>query len=173
MEEKVVRKTTVKKSVRKTPVRVATVPATTVRKTVASVSARKAPSRFVSSSPIRKRSSLLVFVLCFVLLGALTGVSALIGLSDKGQLDVSSTIAKRKEKASPEEKQKLEAVPTEQAQASTPNGGLVGMGQPTAPAVAPQPVSTSTKAVASTSKASVASSSAKSAPKTRVTPTGV
>ena len=101
MEEKVVRKTTVKKSVRKTPVRVATVPATTVRKTVASVSARKAPSRFVSSSPIRKRSSLLVFVLCFVLLGALTGVSALIGLSDKGQLDVSSTMAKRKEKASP------------------------------------------------------------------------
>ena len=155
MEEKVVRKTTARKSVRKTSIKVAPTTAV-VRKTTASVSARKAPPRLSTTS--KKRSPLVVIVLGVVLFGALIGVSAMIGLSDKGELDVASAIAKRKEKATPEERQALENVPTEQIQPSAPNGGLVGMGQPPPPVVQ-QPVSTTSQTVASTSKATTASSS--------------
>jgi hypothetical protein len=74
----------------------------------------------------------------------LFGVSALIGLSDKGQLDVSSKIADKKESATEEEKQILADVPTVQNAPTVPNGGLVGMGSDVPPPPPPPPAATTT-----------------------------
>jgi hypothetical protein len=137
MEEKAPRKTTAKKTVRASAE--PKVAAPRKRKTTSTVAApavtvRKAPrvaptapagvSRRVSHRKLKVVSvGLLLFVLLF-------GVSAMIGMSDTGQLDVSEKIAQRKLDATDEERRALETVPTQQNAPSVPNGGLVGMGSP-------------------------------------------
>lgn len=126
MEEKTVRKTTTKKTVR----RVATkkVPARTVeRKPTAVSSVRKAPARVVVASPKNTRRGGKVFLLGFVLFAVLLGISALIGSSDKGELDVAGKIAERKQQATPEEQESLENVNSGSPR-SVPTASLVGMG---------------------------------------------
>ena len=156
MEEKTVRKTTAKKAVR----RVATkkVPARTVERkpvavsSVSSVSSvRKAPARVsLSVAPKSTRRSGKVFLLGFLLFGVLLGVSALIGASDKGELDVAGKIAERKEQATPEEQASLEAVTSGSAN-SVPTASLVGMGDDpgTVPPVVEQVVASTTEVNAS------------------------
>ena len=137
MEEKVVRKTAVKRAPRKSvATEKATPRARAVRKTAepSSVSVRKAPTRPAfqqSSSPFPKQSfkKLKVTLLIVFLFSVLLGVSVLIGMSDKGELDVARAISNRKQNASSdEERQTLLSVPTDQIQPTAPNGGLVGMG---------------------------------------------
>lgn len=148
MAEKEVRKTTTKKAVRRTVSK--TVSSRTAERKTAPASTRKAPAR-AAAVPVKKKSSIKLFLAGASLFLVLLGISAAIGFSDKGQLDVEGTIALRKQNAkTPEEQQSLEAVPTEQAQNNVPNGGLVGMGQPEP--VAPSPVvGSSTDATASSS----------------------
>jgi hypothetical protein len=86
----------------------------------------------------------------------LLGVSALIGMTDKGELDVASAITQRKQSAtSDEEKQALESVPTEQIQPASPNGGLVGMGAPEPVPVVPEVTASSTPESASSTPETV------------------
>lgn len=154
MEEKVLSKTAVKRTTRKRVVPEGTVPRVrAVRKTAEVSTVRKAPTRtsvFSETNAPRKGDSrkLKVLVLGTFLFSVLLGVSALIGMSDKGELDVASAIAQRKQNASPEEKQALESVPTDQVKPSAPNGGLVGMGAPE-PAVVPEVSASSTAETAS------------------------
>jgi hypothetical protein len=145
MAEKEVRKTTAKKTVRRSTTKVVS-PKTTVRKTV-TTTARKAPARVQAVVQTSRRSPKLLFAgLGFFIV--VVGISAAIGYSDKGQLNVEGLISARKQSATPEEKVVLEAVPTEQAKNNIPNGGLVGMGQPE-PVIVP-PVETSTTTATST-----------------------
>lgn len=123
MAEKEVRKTTTKRAVRRVATK--TVPARTTARKTASTSVRKAPSRV--ATPAQTRKSPKVFFVGFALFLVLLGVSAAIGFTDKGQLDVEASISLRKQNASPEEQQALNAVPVQQSQA-VPNGGLVGEG---------------------------------------------
>jgi hypothetical protein len=161
MAEKEVRKTTAKKTVRRTTTKVVS-PKTTVRKTV-TTTARKAPARMVPQATTSHRSPKMLLA-GFGFFIVLLGVSAAIGLSDKGQLNVEGLISTRKQNATPEEKVALEAVPTEQVKNSVPNGGLVGMGQQPEP-LAPTPVvvatttaTTSTQSASSTAEAAIATS---------------
>jgi hypothetical protein len=159
MEEKVVRKTTVRRTTRKsvTPKSATTPRVSAVKKTADVSPVRKAPPR-VSVAPVAtathkgSHKKLKVVSVGVFLFAVLFGVSALIGMSDKGQLDVSGAIAERKQNASDEEKKALETVPTEQAQASAPNGGLVGMGAPE-PAPVPEPTASTTEETASSTEA--------------------
>jgi len=146
MAEKEVRKTTAKKTVRRTASK--TIPArTSVRKTAAP-SARKAPSRVVverskGGSPKIFFGGLLFFVV-------LLGISAAIGFSGSGQLDVESSIAQRKQNASPEEQEIMKSVPVQQTQTAAPNGGLVGMGDSEIPPPPPPVVETASSTASST-----------------------
>ncbi len=158
MAEKEVRKTTAKKTVRRTTTKVAS-PKTTVRKT-APTAVRKAPARIQAVAPKNQRS-LKLFLAGGAFFLVLLGISAAIGFSDKGQLNVEGLISARKQNATPEEKVVLEAVPTDQAKNNIPNGGLVGMGQP-APVVPPPVVVSTTTATGSTSTASTTKTSVKS-----------
>lgn len=121
MAEKEVRKTTTKKAVRKTTTK--TTPASSVERSTV----RKAPAR-IAKIEEKKQSSAIVFMGGGALFLVLLGVSALIGFSDKGQLDVEGKITERKQSATPEEQEILKSVPTEQSKNSVPNGGLVGTG---------------------------------------------
>lgn len=158
MEEKVVRKTTVKRTVRKRVAPEGVTPrARAVRKTAEAAPVRKAPTRTpVSTTKNAEGKSdsrkLKIVVLGVALFSVLLGVSALIGMSDKGELDVASAIAQRKQNASPEEKQALESVPTEQTKPSAPNGGLVGMGAPEPVAPAPEVTASTTPQTASSTE---------------------
>lgn len=147
MEEKPVRKTTAKKVVR----RVASkkVPARTVERkpTVATSPVRKAPARVVLQTPKKSKKNFKVVLLGLVLFGMLFGVSALIGFSDKGELDVAGKIADRKTNAtSPEEQASLQGVSDVNTQKPSTASSLVGMGSEgtIAPAPIPQPEATST-----------------------------
>jgi len=157
MAEKEVRKTTTKRAVRRTASK--TVPArSTVRKTTAT-SVRKAPSRVAEAPATRtvRRSPKALFAGIFLFL-VLLGVSAVIGFSDKGQLDVASAIALRKQGATTqEEKDALENVPTEQAVNALPNGGLVALDASEVPPPPPSVVSTTTENTASSSDATASS----------------
>ena len=151
MEEKVVRKTIAKTTTRKvTTLKSATSRIRAVKKTAEPSSVRRAPTRQVTSietlSPLKKtQKKFNVVLIALPLFLVLLGVSALIGISDKGELDVASAITQRKQNASSdEEKQALESVPTEQIQASAPNGGLVGMGAPEQVEIAPTIINAST-----------------------------
>ncbi|MFM2381510.1 MAG: hypothetical protein RLZZ76_277 [Candidatus Parcubacteria bacterium] len=161
MEEKVVRKTTVRRTTRKrvTPEGATPTPRVrAVRKTAEVSPVRKAPTRTLDTavSPVsRRRDSrkLKVIILGTFLFSVLLGVSALIGMSDKGELDVASAITERKQSAtSEEEKQALESVPTEQIQPSAPNGGLVGMGAPEPVVQLPEVTASSTEQTASSTE---------------------
>ena len=149
MVEKEVRKTTAKKTVRRTTTKVVS-PKTTVRKT-APTAVRKAPARIQTSTPKSRRSPKLIIAGAAFFL-VLLGISAAIGFSDKGQLNVEGLISARKQNATPAEKVALEAVPTDQAKNNIPNGGLVGMGQP-APVV-PPPIQVSTTTATTSAKTS-------------------
>jgi hypothetical protein len=159
MEEKVVRKTTVRRTTRKsvTPKSATTPRVSAVKKTADVSPVRKAPTRVsvapsVPSTHKGGHRKLKVVSIGVFLFAVLFGVSALIGISDKGQLDVSGAIAERKQNASGEEKQALETVPTQQTQAA-PNGGLVGMGAPE-PVPVPEPTASTTEETASSTEAS-------------------
>jgi hypothetical protein len=161
MAEKEVRRTTAKKAVRKTAA-TSTPARTTVRRSSAS-SVRKAPTQAqvsVSSPAVRKALNK-GFLLGLILFVVLIGVSALIGYSDKGQLDVASTISSRIQNATPEEQETFKTVPVQQGQTenSAPNGGLVGMGQPDIPPPAVENESTSTEEAAATSTDATAATS--------------
>lgn len=159
MEEKVVRKT--KRVVGKAAAG-AVIAQPLLRKTAASSSVRKAPPRVTvattKSKQVRSPKILIIGILLFV---TLFGMSALIGMSDKGQLDVSKAITERKQNATPEEQEVLNRVPSQQNQNSAPNGGLVGMGQFELPVVQEQlSATTSTTSIATaTSSEAVAASS--------------
>jgi hypothetical protein len=155
MEEKVVRKKTAKPRVRKASVK--KIPeAVPVREPELTTVARKAPTRFSSSVPTRKNKKLKSLGIAFFLCSCAFGVSALIGYTDKGQLDVANTISERRENASEEEKKTLDAISVRSAEGNNPNGGLVGMGQQT-----PEPAPVA-EAVASTSTSTASSSPAAS-----------
>ena len=126
MEEKVVRKTTVQKSVRRVATK--TVPARTVAKTPTAVLSRKAPSRKSANTSAQKNPFPKVFMIVCVLFLVLMGVSFLIGSTDKGELDVAQKIADRKEHATPEEKVILENVGDQKPQ-GVPTASLTGMGK--------------------------------------------
>lgn len=148
MAEKVVRRTTTKKTVRKTAT-AATSPRASVRRSTVS-STRKAPTESATASyrgENKQRSK--TFIIGCIFFAVLLGVSAMIGYSDKGQLNVEATIASRIKNASPEEQESLRDVPIQQQQTVIPNGGLVGMGQSEPPPAPPAPISTSTDATAS------------------------
>ena len=160
MEEKVLVKTAVKKTTRKRVVPEGTVPRVrAVRKTAEASPVRKAPTRTaasmsteVSSASRADSRKLKVTVIGVGLFALLLGVSALIGMSDKGELDVASAISQRKQNAGAEEKQALESVPTEQINPSAPNGGLVGMGAPPPVVQVPEAIASSTELTATTTK---------------------
>lgn len=155
MAEKTVRKTTAKKAVRRTTTK--KVPARTTVARTAAVPARKAPVVRTVSTPVRSHgASGRTFLIGMVLFLILLGVSAAIGYSDKGQLDVEQTIAVRKQNATPEEQQILNNVPTQQQQNNIPNGGLIGVGKSPKPEPV-EPVSTSTDETASSSEVSASS----------------
>lgn len=172
MAEKEVRKTVRKRAVRKSAGQ--TTPARASRAAADDATLRprrKAPSRVVveQGAPKGRRGIKFVFVGFFLFL-ILLGVSAAIGYTDKGELDVQNTIAAKKESATPEEKAALDAASVTSAQQSgTPNGGLVGTGAqtpdagqgavPTPSAVASSSAS-STPKVASSSPAAATTSSA-------------
>ena len=143
MAEKTVRKTTAKKSPRKAVSKTASVSAAPKRTSAATM--RKAPSRI---SPSQSRQSAKGVIVIGILFFLLLGISAAIGFSDKGQLDVPKTIAERKQSATPEEKKVLDSVPVQQPQNNTPNGGLVGAGKS-----APQPIVSPASVEASSSEA--------------------
>lgn len=148
MEEKVVRKTTAKKTVRRTPSR--TVFARTADPISTAVSTRKAPARVGAYGAKQNQFSFKVFFIVLLLFCVLLWVSALIGFSDKGQLDVAGKIAERKQNASPEDNQAaLDAVNTSPAQSLPTASSLVGMGKDENTPQANSPVSTSTDATAS------------------------
>jgi hypothetical protein len=136
MEATVVRKPGVRKTVRRVAApKSAPTRTRAVRSSSVSAPLRKAPPREIAEATGRvakragRRPLFIIGTASFLFL-MLFGMSALIGLSDKGQLDVSSKIAARKAGASEEEKKELESVPTDQSFSALPNGGLVGMGSP-------------------------------------------
>jgi hypothetical protein len=161
MAEKEVRKTTAKKTIRRSTTKVAP-RKTAVRKTTdapsksAVASVRKAPARTSVATP-RRRGSKKTIVLGVILL-CIVGASVAIGYSDKGQIDVTSLIAARKQNATPEEQQTFESVPVQQGQSGVVNGGLVGTGAPS-PLVptnpAPQSASTTPDTATSSDDAAV------------------
>lgn len=131
MAEKAVRKTTTtKRSIQKTTSKVARRNAVPVKN--ASKPMRKAPARV--SATMRKNASKsgIIFIACCLLLA---GAGVGIGYTDGGHIDVSSVIVERKQKATPEEQKKLQAVPVQQTRPAEPNGGLVGTGKSPAPVV--------------------------------------
>jgi hypothetical protein len=153
MTEKVVRKTTAKKVVRRTTTK--TVSATSSVTKPVRTTTRKAPVKTAVATPKTKRSPK-VLIIGFALFFLVMGVSALIGFSDTGQLNVENTIRDRKQNATGDEKEALQSVPTEQAVSGAPNGGLVGTGQVVEEAVVP--VATSTVDISASSSLQVASS---------------
>lgn len=165
MTEKVVRKTTAKKVVRRTTTKTVSGSSSTAKPV--RTATRKAPIKTEVIAPKNRRSPkvLIVGLILFLLV---MGVSALIGFSDTGQLNVENTIRERKQNATGDEQAALQSVPIEQAGAGAPNGGLVGMGQ-TAPEVV-VPVATSTDNTSSSSSSLTASStpSAETVPPTEV-----
>ena len=157
MAEKVVRRTTAKKTVRKTS-GVTTATRTPARRSTVS-SVRKAPTELRSSTSVsRGKTHGKTFIIGLIFFVVLLGVSALIGYSDKGQLNVEATIAKRIQSATPEEQESLKDVPIQQQQTVVPNGGLVGMGQ-SAPPPPPEPVSTTTDSTATSTEETASSTS--------------
>jgi cytoskeletal protein RodZ len=99
----------------------------------------------VKTAPSKNRKKAKALLIGLPLFLVLLGVSALIGMTDKGELDVARAITERKQNAtSDEEKQALESVPTEQIAPSAPNGGLVGMGAPEPVPVVPEVTASST-----------------------------
>lgn len=128
MEEKVVRKTTTKRMVRKT-------------------AARKAPTQ-VADTVVRgerERRTLLPFAAIGIFV-VIVGASIAVGFSDDGQINVENTINNKRQHGTEEEKQALESIPVQRARPSAPNGGLVPTTDPDpdAPAAAPVEVGTST-----------------------------
>ena len=143
MAEEKVRKTTAKKTaVRRTTTKVAP-RKTAVRKTVATA-VRKAPARQTLGEPTRARRSPKTLIVALLVLAIAGGVSAGIGFTDKGQINVAEKIAQRKQNASPEEQAVLNSVPVQQAQNNIPNGGLVGTGKSAPVAQTQEPVATTT-----------------------------
>ncbi len=144
MAEEKVRKTTAKKTaVRRTTTKVT--PSKTAARTTASGAVRKAPARQMPAASVRahRSSKTLVVVLLAVIIVA--GVSAGIGFSDTGAIDVASKIEQRKQNATPEEQERFEAVPVQHTQTNVPNGGLVGTGK-SVPAPVPEPPAATTSA---------------------------
>ena len=90
------------------------------KKAVKKTTARKAPSRVPQKT---KHSNIGFFIMLGVFLLAL-GVSAVVGLSDKGAINVADIISDKTKNASPEEKAKFKTIPV-QNKSSKPNGGLV------------------------------------------------
>ncbi len=88
---------------------------------------RKAPTPLASTNAsfAKSRRSALIGVVTFSLVLI---VSAVIGLSDTGVVNVQSRIAERMASASPEERVRLEGQQRAQAAAQVPDGGLVPSG---------------------------------------------
>jgi hypothetical protein len=169
MVEESVRKTVAKKTVRKAVGRTAAVtraprtkaPAVKetesapVLTTPAKRPRRKAPTPVAETNERAARSNILLYAG----IGAFTvllGVSAVIGFTDRGAINVQNLIESRMASASPEEKARLE-----QAQKATannvPDGGLILSDTPDAPVV---PVATSTPSTASSTDATASSTEA-------------
>jgi hypothetical protein len=142
-----------------------------VKKTAATV--RKAPSRAVpaaASSRLaaapRRGAPLLLGPVLFLII---VGISAGIGYSDHGSLDVPSAILERKQNATPEERAALESVPTQQGNAA-PNGGLVATGKPQ-PEPSPVTASTTESGTSTESTASSTLQEGETASTTEASPT--
>ena len=172
MTEKVVRKTTAKKGVRRTASK--TVPARYTVSKSATLGTRKAPVREPALSQKQKRSPK-IFIISLILFTLVMGVSALIGFSDKGQLNVENAIRDRKQNATGAEQEALQSVPTEQSGGRAPNGGLVGMGQGEQSTPAPTQASTTTVTTSASSSLQTGSSTVESSlpPKEEVKPSDV
>lgn len=120
---------------------------TTVKRTSRSTSVsgssvkRKAPTALSAKS---KKDLASVKVLGFVLLGLLCvgGVSAAVGLSDNGEINVSSVIESRGsevEVVNSDGEVETISIPKNNTVPKKKNGGLVGKGKNTTPAPAPAP----------------------------------
>ena len=119
-------------------------------------SARKAPTPIAAQKEKTKRGRKNATVVALLLLLGV-GSSAAIGFTDKGQIDVAQTIAKRNEEAKAAGQPEI-IIPVQTT--LEPNGGLLGVGddpnaQPQASST--QPTATSTEATASSTEESTSS----------------
>lgn len=164
MVEKAVRKTTVKK----TPIKVvakkaASKTVSSTRTTPKTTTTRKAPTPVATDRSNKRATSQRVAVGVSVFVVFL-GISAVIGMSDAGQISVESTITERKQSASPEEKARIESIPVQQSQNALPNGGLLPSGVPVnVPAPEPESVASSTEPSATSTEPVASSTDAVSA----------
>lgn len=158
MVEVSVRKTAAKKTVRKAVGRTAAVKRVSRARIASTEPAataprRKAPTSAVTPRTAKKSMALIIGSSVFVLF---IGLSAIIGVTDKGAINVRGIIESRMASATPEERARLE-----QAQKATannvPDGGLVASGIPEA---APEPMATTTATTTpSTASSTVATAS--------------
>ncbi len=151
-------KKAVAKRVTKTPAKKkATTTTTTRKRTTRTAATRKAPTP-VAETQAYKRKNTLVLVSGMVVFVMVLGVSAVLGMSGQGAINIETRLAEIKEQATPEEREKMTSIPVKKS--SLPDGGLVPSGVPDAPVVPPQSASTtdifatSTDEVASTTSAS-------------------
>ncbi|MFT5849941.1 MAG: hypothetical protein ACI9H6_000769 [Patiriisocius sp.] len=152
MPEKAVRKTTVKKTVRKTA------PKKAVSKTASRTVSRRAPTP-VAAQKIQSQYTQRITIAGVGVFVIILAVSIFIGFSGDGQISINQTITEQKEAASPEELDRIESIPVQQAQNTKPDGGLVPSGVPLEKVAPPVvPTASSTDATASSSD-TVASSS--------------
>ncbi len=167
MVEESVRKTAAKKTVRKAVGRTAAVkraprtkaPAVEETESAPSTPAkrprRKAPTPVAETKERAARSNVLLYAGIGVF-AVLLALSAVIGFTDRGAINVQNLIESRMASATPEEKARLE-----QAQKATannvPDGGLILSDTPDAPAA---PVATSTPSTASSTDATASSTEA-------------
>lgn len=104
---------------------------THLKRAAASRSVRKAPTS-ISKKQSNMPSIKLIAAICLSVI-TIAGVSAFIGMSDTGPIDVKSTIAQRasvqEAKGNMEESEAIRAIGENQVKANDlPNGGLVGAG---------------------------------------------
>ncbi len=159
MVEESVRKTAAKKTVRKAVGRTAAV-TRAPRARVARVAAppvvprRKAPTPTITPRVVERRIGLYVGIGVFILM---IGISAVIGFTDKGAINVRGIIESKMASATPEERARLERAQKATAN-NLPDGGLVASGVPeaTPPSIATTTAST-TPPVASSTDATASS----------------
>ncbi len=155
MVEESVRKAAAKKTMRKAVGRTATI-RRAPRARAASVEAapaaprRKAPTLTITPRTADKRTGLYLGVGVFLFM---FGISAAIGFTDEGAINVRGIIESRMASATPEERARLEQAQKATAN-SLPDGGLMASGVPEA---APPPIATTT---ASTTPAAASSTEA-------------
>ena len=141
---KAVRKRVVKKTVRKRAPRKRVARKAEPTATVSTSSTRKAPTPIAAnraSSKAKQKQMILAFVVAFVSVG----LSAAVGFTDKGQIDVNKAIEDRNERirsGQGGDDLKNLIVPVQNTDANKlPDGGLVGLGKPEKPKSEPKTAS--------------------------------